>query len=102
MTKLFVGGIPYSLINQQLQDLFTKFGTVTSAKIVIDIYSGNSKGFAFVEMPNDSEAQTAIKELDGFGLEGRKIGVSVARPREDHQNHNRRGNNSFSRGSHRR
>ena len=85
MTKIFVGGVPYSMTNQQLQDLFTKFGAVTSAKIIIDIYSDQSKGFAFVEMLDDSEAKKAIKELDGFGIDGRKIGVSVARPKETHQ-----------------
>lgn len=85
MTKIFVGGVPYSMTNQQLQDLFTKFGAVTSAKIIIDIYSGQSKGFAFVEMLDDSEAIKAINELDGFGIDGRKIGVSVARPKETQQ-----------------
>lgn len=83
MTKLFVGGIPYSVTNQQLEELFTKFGAVTSASIVMDKYSGQSKGFAFVEMPNDTEAEEAIKNLNGFGMEGRKIGVSVAKPRQD-------------------
>ena len=83
MTKLFIGGIPFSLTNEKLKELFEKYGTVSSAQIIMDKYTNQSKGFAFVEMPNDTEAQTAIKELDGFGLEGRKIGVSVARPRED-------------------
>ena len=85
MIKIFVGGVPYSMTNQQLQDLFIKFGAVTSAKIIIDIYSGQSKGFAFVEMLNDSEAKKAVKELDGFGIDGRKIGVSIARPKESRQ-----------------
>lgn len=111
MTKIFVGGIPYSVTNQQLEELFTKFGAVSSAKIIVDIYSGQSKGFAFVEMANDEEAKAAIKELDGYALEGRKIGVSQARPKEEYQNRNRdnfsrdnfkRGGNSFLRGSHRR
>ncbi len=118
MTKLFVGGIPYSLTNQKLEEMFAKFGTVSSAQIIMDKFTNQSKGFAFVEMQNDDEAQAAIKELDGYGLEGRKIGVSVARPREDHQgnrqgfssnNRNnfrrdnfRKGGSSFLRGSHRR
>lgn len=111
MTKLFVGGIPYSVTNQQLQEMFAKFGTVISAQIVMDKFTNQSKGFAFIEMQDDNEAQIAIKELDGYALEGRKIGVSVARPREDNRSNDqsnfrrdnfRRGGNSFSRGSNRR
>lgn len=83
MTKLFVGGIPYSITNQQLEELFQQFGTVASVNIVTDKYSGQSKGFAFVEMSDDNQAQEAIKQLDGYALEGRKIGVSVAKPKED-------------------
>lgn len=92
MTKLFVGGIPYSISNQQLEELFAKFGAVSSAQIVMDKFSGQSKGFAFVEMSSDEDAQKAVKELDGYGFEGRKIGVSVARPREDNNNGSRRDN----------
>lgn len=109
LTKLFVGGIPYSLTNQQLQELFAKFGSVSSAQVVTDKYSGQSKGFGFVEMQDDSQAQAAIKELDGYAIEGRKIGVSVARPREDNRgsrgnfrDYSKRGGNSFLKGSHRR
>ena len=83
MTKLFVGGIPYSITNQQLEELFAQFGSVTSVNIVTDKFSGQSKGFAFVEMSDDAQAQEAIKQLEGYSLEGRKIGVSVAKPRED-------------------
>ena len=86
MTKLFVGGIPYSITNQKLQEIFQQFGTVTSVNIITDKFSGQSKGFAFVEMEGDAEAQEAIKKLDGSDMEGRRIGVSVARPREDSQN----------------
>ena len=105
MTKLFVGGIPYSISNQQLEELFAKYGAVASAQIVTDKYSGQSKGFAFVEMSSDDDAQKAVKELDGYAFEGRKIGVSVARPREDNRGGgnggnnggDRRGGNNFSR-----
>lgn len=83
MTKLFVGGLQYSKTNQDLQAMFEAFGTVQSAQVVTDKYTGQSKGFGFVEMANDSEAQAAIKALDGTDVEGRRIGVSVARPRED-------------------
>ena len=83
MTKLFVGGLSYSTNNQSLNDLFSKYGQVTSATVITDKYTNQSKGFGFVEMVNDTEAQKAIKELDGSDYEGRKLGVSVARPRED-------------------
>lgn len=96
MTKLFVGGIPYSVTNQSLEEMFSKFGAVSSATIIVDKYSGQSKGFAFVEMTNDDEAQAAIKELDGFAIEGRKIGVSVARPREESGSRDNSGRNNFS------
>lgn len=83
MTKLFVGGLPYATTSQQLQDMFAQYGEIVSATVVTDKFSGQSKGFGFVEMSDDSAAQKAIQELEGSEMEGRKIGVSVARPRED-------------------
>jgi|SRR5579884_606890 len=83
MTKLFVGGLPFSTDNNGLRDLFTQFGEVLSAQVVMDRFSGRSKGFGFVEMANDDEAQKAIDALNGSDMGGRKIGVSVARPKED-------------------
>lgn len=83
MTKLFVGGLPYSTNNQSLNDLFAQFGQVASANVITDKFTNQSKGFGFVEMLNDAEAQEAIKQLDGSDLEGRRLGVSVARPKED-------------------
>lgn len=83
MTKLFVGGLPYSKTNADLQAIFEAFGPVQSAQIIMDKYTNQSKGFGFVEMASDEEAQAAIKGLDGSDLEGRRIGVSVAKPRED-------------------
>lgn len=94
MTKMFVGGIPYSTTKEQLEELFAQFGQVVSVNIVTDKFSGQSKGFAFVEMENDSEAQEAIKQLDGSDFNGRKIGVSVARPKEEFSS---RGGNNFRR-----
>ncbi|MBI2599601.1 RNA-binding protein [Candidatus Daviesbacteria bacterium] len=86
MTKLFVGGLPYSIDNQKLNDLFAEFGQVLSAVIITDKYTGQSKGFGFVEIADDAGAQEAIKKLDGSDLEGRRLGVSVARPREERSN----------------
>lgn len=83
MTKLFVGGLPYSTTNEELNNMFSQFGAVISATIVTDKFSGTSKGFGFVEMQNDDEAQKAISELNGSNMDNRTIGVSVARPRED-------------------
>lgn len=83
MTKLYVGNLSYSTTNQQLQDHFAQFGTVTSADIIMDRYSGRSKGFGFVEMEDDAAAQEAIAKANGADFAGRNIVVSVARPKED-------------------
>src|SRR3989344_747008 len=83
MTKLFVGGLMYSKTSADLQAMFASFGTVTSAQIIMDKYTNQSKGFGFVEMANDDEAQAAIKALNDSEDGGRRINVSVARPREE-------------------
>lgn len=83
MTKLFVGGLPYSVTDQQLRSIFEAIGAVASAVVITDKFSGQSKGFGFVEMEDDTAAQTAIRDLNDTELEGRKIAVSVARPREE-------------------
>lgn len=83
MTKLFVGGLTYAKTSQDLQAMFEAFGTVQSAQVIMDKYTNQSKGFGFVEMANDEEAQAAIKALDGTEQDGRRLGVSVARPREE-------------------
>lgn len=78
--KLFIGGLPYTLTDSQLEAHFLKIGQVLSAKVITDRYSGQGKGFGFVEMANDEEAKKAIAELNGTELEGRKIVVNEARP----------------------
>lgn len=83
MTKLFVGGLPYSVDNNRLNEMFAVFGQVISAAVIMDKFTNQSKGFGFVEMADDADAQKAIKALDGSDFEGRKLGVSVAKPRED-------------------
>ncbi|HRN96113.1 MAG TPA: RNA-binding protein [Candidatus Levybacteria bacterium] len=83
MTKLFVGGLPYAMNDQALNDLFAEYGTVTSAVVITDRSTGQSKGFGFVELEDDAMAQKAIEELNGKDVEGRSIAVSVARPREE-------------------
>ena len=78
--KLYVGGIPYSSTDQSLKDAFSQAGTVTSASIIMDRMTGRSKGFGFVEMSSDSEAQAAIDMWNGKEFEGRNLTVSEARP----------------------
>jgi hypothetical protein len=81
--KLYVGNLAYSVRDESLQEAFSQFGTVTSAKVMMDRETGRSKGFGFVEMGSDDEAQAAINGMNGQALEGRAIVVNVARPRED-------------------
>ncbi|MBP6913228.1 MAG: RNA-binding protein [Candidatus Levybacteria bacterium] len=83
MTKLYVGNLPYNTTNQLLQDHFAQYGTVLSADIIMDKFSGRSKGFGFVEMEDDAAAQAAIEKANGADFSGRNIVVSVARPKED-------------------
>lgn len=93
-TNLFVGGLAYKVTDDDLNDFFATVGTVTSAKVIVDKYSNQSKGFGFVEMSTDEEAKKAIEELNGKELEGRPVAVSEARPREDRKpqfNNNRSG-----------
>ncbi|MBI2645292.1 RNA-binding protein [Candidatus Uhrbacteria bacterium] len=81
--KLYVGNLPYSSTEDQLKELFSQAGTVESARIITDKYSGRSKGFAFVEMSSAEEAQKAIQTLNKVELDGRALAVSEARPQED-------------------
>lgn len=81
--KLYVGSLPYSATDKTLSDLFSQAGEVSSAVVIMDRYSGRSKGFGFVEMSSDEEAQKAIETLNGYELDGRKIIVNEARPMED-------------------
>jgi RNA recognition motif-containing protein len=81
--KLFVGNLPFSVADADLSDLFSKAGTVVSATVIVDKYNNRSKGFGFVEMSTEEEAQKAIDTLNGKDVEGRNITVSEARPLED-------------------
>jgi RNA recognition motif-containing protein len=81
--KLYVGGIPYSSTDATLKDAFSKAGTVTSASIIMDRMTGRSKGFGFVEMASDEEAQAAIDMWNGKDFDGRNLTVSEARPMTD-------------------
>jgi cold-inducible RNA-binding protein len=81
--KLYVGNLSYSITSSQLEQLFSEFGTVQSAQVIQDRDTGRSKGFGFVEMGSDAEAQAAIQGLNDQQHEGRPLAVNEARPRED-------------------
>lgn len=80
--KLYVGNLAYSVRDENLQQRFAEFGTVTSAKVMMDRETGRSKGFGFVEMSSDAEAQASIRGLNGQSLDGRAIVVNEAKPKE--------------------
>ncbi len=81
--RLYVGGLPYSVNDDALRQAFSQAGNVTSATVIIDKFSGRSKGFGFVEMATDEEAKKAIDFWNGKEMEGRKLTVNEARPLED-------------------
>lgn len=81
--KLYVGNLAYSVRDDSLLQAFSPFGTVTSAKVMMDRETGRSKGFGFVEMGSDAEAQAAINGMNGQAIDGRAVVVNEARPREE-------------------
>ena len=81
--KLYVGNLSYNIRDDELQQAFAQFGSVSSAKVMMDRETGRSKGFGFVEMGSDAEAQAAINGMNGQALDGRAIVVNEARPREE-------------------
>jgi RNA recognition motif-containing protein len=80
--KIYVGNLPYTATDDTLRGLFSEFGTIESAQVIMDRYSGRSKGFGFVEMASDAEAAEAISKLNGKDVEGRALTVNEARPME--------------------
>jgi RNA recognition motif-containing protein len=80
--NIYVGNLAYSVTEDELRAAFSQFGSVTSVNVITDKFSGQSKGFGFVEMADDSEADAAIKALNDTSLNGRNIKVNQARPRE--------------------
>jgi len=81
--NIYVGNLPYSVTESDLKEAFSEFGEVSSVNLVSDKFTGQSKGFGFVEMPNNSEADAAIKALNESSFKGRDIKVNQAKPRED-------------------
>lgn len=80
--NIYVGNLDYKVDEQDLMDVFTEYGTVTSAKVIKDQFTGKGKGFGFVEMENEEEAKKAIQELDGATYENRAMTVNEAKPRK--------------------
>jgi RNA recognition motif-containing protein len=88
--NIYVGNLAYAVTEDDLREAFGAYGDVTSAKLITDKFSGQSKGFAFVEMANNSEADKAIKQLNGTVLTGRNITVNQAKPRGERPFHGSR------------
>ncbi len=82
--NIYVGNLSYSMSESELRDAFAAYGEVSSVKILIDRETGRSRGFGFVEMPNQKEAETAVAQLNGKDVGGRALRVNEARPRERH------------------
>lgn len=81
--NIYVANVPFKANDDELRELFERFGEVASARIIMDKFSGKSRGFAFVEMPNDQEAQEAISQLNDYDFMGKILVVNEARPREE-------------------
>jgi RNA recognition motif-containing protein len=84
--NIYVGNLDYKVDEEDLRDVFSEYGTVSSAKIIMDKFNGRSKGFGFVEMEEENEANKAVKELDGATYENRKITVNEAKPKKKSYN----------------
>lgn len=81
--NIYVSNLSFNVEDEDLREFFTEYGEVSSARVIMDKFTNKSRGFGFVEMPDDAAAQKAIAELDGGMVEGRAIRVSVAKPREE-------------------
>lgn len=92
--NIFVGSLSFKLTEAELKEIFEEYGEVTSAKIIMDRDSGRSKGFGFVEMPDDNQAKKAIQELNGAEINGRAVVVNQAEERKDRRGGDSRGGSS--------
>lgn len=95
--NLYIGNLDYSIKEEQLRALFEEIGEVSSAKVIIDKMSGRSKGFGFIEMPNDGEAEQAIASLNKKTVKDREITVTIARPKEEGGDRGNRGGGGYNR-----
>ena len=81
--NIYISNLSFAVVDEDLRSYFAEYGEVSSAKVIMDKFTNRSKGFGFVEMPDDAAAQKAIDELDGATVDGRSIKVMVARPKEE-------------------
>jgi RNA recognition motif-containing protein len=81
--RIYVGNLPYSMTDDELRDLFSAYGELAAAEVIKDKFSGQSKGFGFVDMPSNADADAAIKALNEMEMKGRKLTVNEARPRAE-------------------
>lgn len=81
--NIYVGNLPYTYTSSDLENLFTPYGEVTSAQVIMDRATGRSRGFGFIEMADDAAGREAIEKLDGYDLDGRRLTVNEARPRQE-------------------
>jgi RNA recognition motif-containing protein len=95
--NIYISNLSFNVTDDDLRDYFAEYGEVGSAKVIMDKFTGKSRGFAFVEMSDDEAAKKAIEELDGATVDGRTIGISVAKPREDRAGGTRGDSGSFQR-----
>ncbi|MCL4367152.1 RNA-binding protein [Patescibacteria group bacterium] len=86
LKKLYIGNLPWSVNDAKLRELFGKYGSIATAVVILDRQTGRSRGFGFVEIEDDSQAQQAISEMNGADIEGRKLVVNEARPKEETSN----------------
>ena len=93
--NIFVAKLSFDTREDSLKQVFEEFGEVSSAKIIMDKFTGRSKGYGFIEMPNDEEGQNAINDLNDSELDGRNIVVKKAEPRENNRRNNRRGGGGY-------
>ena len=89
--KLYVGNLPYTVSNRELEELFADYGNIISAKVITDARSGRSKGFGFVELEAQQEGERAIEEINGREIKGRAVVVSEARPKPEGESRGPRG-----------
>ncbi len=89
--RLYVGGLSYEVGDDGLRQMFTEHGAVESARVITDRMTGRSRGFGFVEMSSETEAQEAISQLDGANVDGRRLTVNVARPQRERDDRGRGG-----------
>lgn len=99
--NIYVSNLSFNVVDEDLKAFFEEYGEVSSARVITDKFTGRSRGFGFVEMPNDEEAKKAIAELDKGVVEGRPITVTEAKPREERSNSGNGGNRRSFAGSNR-